>query len=507
VLGLLAVLLAVTIGVIWTGDPPPMYDASSHVATATIARELRAGDPFFTEHWSLAPTPVPYWFTTLALEPLLGFLAPTVALRVLLTLYALALPLAFLALARTVPDGDERLALLAALAIFNWAYWLGETNFLFGQPIAIFAIAALRRARRVASGWFLAFAVLAIVAYSCHVFVLSALLGAVGLGAILTLAGRRFPALADRPPLGPGLAAVAWTGLLFAVAVRFVFFGEAAGSNVGRLVFDLSPHRLGNVFADPLASPARTSPLVAAALLLALGVLWLLPRAGHLRRRGLATLRDAVHLPTAIVGAAFALLVWLGPVALEEPGGIREEDISPRFTMISFLFLAASVRLPRRPLVTVGLGAAVVAFGALSLSDARTLHREQTEIFATLRSEIFAKIPPESRVLPVLESRERDPRRTTYFRLYAANWLVAERRCWVASVFAQRGQQPLRHRAIGDHRSIYVPEIRANEWELADWVLVQSAREAPRIAGLAERAELVAAAEGFFLYRVREVGG
>ena len=487
-IGILAVILVATLAIVWTGDPPPMYDASSHVATSAIAREIRAGDPFFSRHWEIDPAPVPYWFTTLALDPLLGFLSPESALRVLISLYALALPAAFLALVRTIPGGDPRLALLASLAVFNWVYWLGETNFLFGQPIVIFAVALYRRIDRLVSPAFAGFALAAIAVYSCHIFALSALLGAIGLLGILGLVGRRVPALASARTGPAQIAAIVGTGALFAAAIWFIFFRIEGGTHAGRLLFDLSPHRLGNVFEDPLSSPTRTSPLPALLLFAALAALWGAPRWRELVRRPGEALRSGFDLPLMIVGLAFTALVWLGPVALEEPGRHLEEDISPRFALAAFVFLAASVRLPRQRGTGALFAIAIVVFGGGLLRDAWDLHRSQTAAFAG-----------------ILDSRDADPRRTTYFRLYAANWLVARKRCYVASMFARPGQQALRHRELpgGEHRPVWRADVSADEWASFDWILVQTAREEPRIEGLAEHGTLEAAAGGFRLYQLR----
>ncbi len=173
---LLGIVLVATIAILWSAFRLPMYDASSHVATAVVAERLRHADAFTSAHYAIDPVPIPYWYTTLGL---LAFFEAGAdgALKILCTIHAILVPLAFYLLARTAAPSAVRFVPLVALTIFGTDYWSGETNFYFGQPWALLALAAALRARRIFSIAFAGFVACASIVYFAHVFVLSALLG------------------------------------------------------------------------------------------------------------------------------------------------------------------------------------------------------------------------------------------------------------------------------------------------------------------------------------------
>ncbi len=495
-------ILLATIAILGSAFRPPMCDASSHLATAVIAERIAAGDPFTSAHYVLDPIPVPYWLTVLELNAL-GFLDPHLAFKVLLAIHAILVPLSFWALARRFAPSAARFTPLVALTVFGSSFWSGETNFLFGQPFAVLAILAYLYARRVASLAFAAFLALAVVVYLGHVFVSSALLGTLLALAVASFALRRLGRPDDAPPFGPAQAALlAWTVALFGLAAYFVFAHHGTSANRGTLLFDLNPQRIGNVFEEPLGSPTILSPGPAFALALGIAAIWIssLPRdrTMSVAARLLAGIRPAFFF----AGLAFAALLYLGPVGLLEAGGRMEEDISPRFAWIAFTLFLLSLRMElgvrRRQLLLVMF----LAFGALKLADARSIHRRVGAAYETFTREVLAKIPEGSRVLAVNDRRDAGARRWTYFFLYAGNYAVVDRRAYVPTIFARAGQQALRHTVRGEHRGIFDRTITGDEWDYYDFVLVQTESESPKIEGLAERTSETAAAAGFRLYRI-----
>ena len=470
---LLAGILVAILAIVWTTNPLPMSDAPSHIATGFLTAELLDGDPFFEQHFELDLAPMPYWLTTLGLLLTRDLLGPYDGFRLLVTLYALALPLGFLLLVRRTPEGSTILVPVVALAVFNWAYWLGESNFLFGQALIAPAVALFRDLSRVRSGGFLAFAILGIVAYLAHVFVICAILGAIGLLMILgMLRTHRFP---DLRPSPARWAALGWMLALFAVACWYIFVRPDSSSLEGTLAYELHPLRLGNVLEEPLTSPSLPSPWAAGGLIALVAATFLATRRAGIRERGARALGDGFDAPWLVIGVAFALLSYLGPQRIDLPDGSSNEYIAPRFTMSAFLFLLAAVRFPASGGPRWVLTAGIAAFAILRLTDAATLHREHESKLAEFRREVLPRIDEESRVLPVNLGKDRDPRRTTYFTLYSGNFAVLERRAYVATIYAAPGQQPLRHRhRDGAHRNVFDREITPDELAFYDYVLAQS---------------------------------
>ena len=474
-----------------------MYDASSHLATGVIAERILAGDEFTRAHYFFLAQPVTYWLTTLGLVATQA-LGPYASFNLLLSIYAIAMPLSFFLLAREFAPWALRYTPLVALTVFNWTYWRGETNFLFGQPLLPLATWLFLRSRRVFSLSFAGFVLAAMLVYLAHIFVLSALAGVTGLlTAIAYWQARRDPS--RRPPRAQ-IAALAVLALLLALAVYYTFAQHGTSANRGRLLFDFNPMRWGNLFEEPLTSPTIPSPVPAFLLALSIGALWIssFPRQGSLLER----VRARIDIPFLLVGVAFALLYLYGPVGIVEERGRREEDVSPRYVFAAFVFLLLATKLEigrrRRQLFLL----LVLLMAAFKLSDARAIHRRVGRIYQEIEANVISKIPEGSRVLPLNDYRPPNSRKLVYYFLYAGNYVVVDRHGYSPTVFARAGQQALRHVFGGEHRSIYNRTITTDEWNFYDYVLVQTDREHPPIEGLAEHTKEVADGGGFRLYRI-----
>jgi hypothetical protein len=195
---LLLVILAAAAAILWSAFRLPMYDAASHAATAVVVERFLAGDPFTTAH-AIEWVPVPYWFTTLALLGL-SAVGPDAAMKLLFTIHLALVPAAFFTLARTAAPRAVLFTPLVALTAFGAGYWSGETNYVLAQPWALFAVAAYLRARRMRSRAFAAFALCALLVYLAHIFVVSALLGALLSLAAVSLFSARVRRIPDAPP-------------------------------------------------------------------------------------------------------------------------------------------------------------------------------------------------------------------------------------------------------------------------------------------------------------------
>ena len=201
-------LLALHVVPIWLAPHYPSQDGPSHLYQAWVLHawsEL----PLLQEHFTRNFAPFPNWLGYALLQPLLALFAPATAEKLLLTLYALTLPLAVLYFA-----GRARwlLGLLGFAFVFNFSLQLGLHNFCLSLPL-LFAVLGLWRRRRdtMDIGSTLLLALLLVLLYFAHIVgLLLALLTLLGIG-LLTM---RPAVLRSRclllAALVPALALLAW---------------------------------------------------------------------------------------------------------------------------------------------------------------------------------------------------------------------------------------------------------------------------------------------------------
>jgi hypothetical protein len=473
-----------------------MNDASSHLATAVIAERLMAEDTFFVAHYRFEATPLPYWSITVLLAALLQVVDPMAALDVVIALYCLALPLTWLWVLRLTAPDNQLFGLAGAVLMFNWAFWLGELNFLIGQPLLLAGFALFVGLKRWRSMRFLLFCGCAVAIYFSHLFALVGLVTAVGCWLLRDLVIRIRKHAAERLVPAHHAAGVI-CGLLLAGAAHLVLFGHGTAANRGRIVFDFRPYRLAQLAELPLQTAAWGGRAVAALFLVGLAAAVLGPLVWGWRRGEQA--RAGTVYPGLLWPALGLLgLAYLGPAGVEEEFGF--EDIGQRFTLVGLLLALGSVRLQGGRLQRVAI-AAVLAAGALIKTMDLLIVGRRHDAAARQVSALLLQLPRHSRVLPLFDMEAPDRLDLLLHRF--GNYAVVERHAYGPHVFARTGQQPLRHRVWGDYRPVARLEVSPAEWQFYDHLLVQSDRAVPRVASLAERAELVGRAGDFRLYRVR----
>lgn len=508
----------------------PMNDAPSHIATGAIARKLLLGDGFFAAHYTFQALPLPYWACTILMQGLQLVLDPLRSFAVVLALYAVLLPLGLRAVLRAAAPGDTEyaraLVLPGALAALNWAYWLGEVNFLLGQPVALFALARLLRASSVRSREFAGFLALVPIVYLCHIYALVALLiaaaGVVAPGVLQALWPRR----AERSAVGRVVAALPrptraqWLGAFytlahFAVAAYFVLFQHHTDANRGRMTLDLSLRKLAHVAVDPfdtLSGPAHwLTPLFLLALAVAAGLSlrarW---REQPAKSSWMERVLGLFHLPLLVPALGLLAVACLGPAAiLNEDGTLKEGEIAARFSLLGMLLALGALRWRLvGPARAVFLGA-IVLFGGLKTAECWRIHRAFQREAQAFADEILAKVPVHSRLLPLFAVAH--PSRADFVRHRMGSYVVPLRDGYSPHVFATLGQHPLRHRRgpggqTGDWREVDELRLREDEWAFYGYVLVQTEQlEAAMdrvVPGLLSHAVPVAAAPRFRLYRL-----
>ena len=454
-----------------------MNDASSHIATAYIARALAGGDAFMAEHYAMAASPVPYWTVTLLLSAFGAVLGYTLAWQLLMALYVVALTDGYWRLIRSeAPDSLPFVAIAAAVA-FNWAYYLGELAFIFGQPMVLYGFLLFRRLERPDRKLAL-FALLATVTYFTHVFALVALIAVCG----MQIFGGRLTS--GQWAAGGALAA------LFGLAAWTVFVGHGTDANSGTLVFDLRPYRIPDIIVRPFESPGdalwQTSRIGA----LALGGLLVAPYV----RQGLRGLWSQVNKPFALGALGLFALATVGPAGIEDEMGF--EDIGVRFTLMALLFGLPAIKLDRR--VAIPCLLVVLGLSTAKLWDTWRVH-SAFQPGAARVSALLAEAPTEQRFLLLQSMAEPTDFENLYHRY--GNWAVVERHGYSSHVFARTGQQPLEHTRRDEYRPVS-PVVTSAEWAEYDYVLVQSREADPAVAGLKDHTEHVRSVDQFHLYRV-----
>lgn len=510
----------------------PMNDAPSHIATGVIFGKLLAGkllagkllaaDPFFAAHYQLDPVLVPYWATALWLIGMTNVFSPLFAFQLLILLYVVLLPLSCRFLLRAFVSQpassqpallDHPLAPLCVLAVFHWGYWMGESNYLIGQPVALFALGALWRAERLRSGWTVLCAVLAALSYLCHIYALTLLLIAATAWALVALLAHRLPALSPHKLRPSHVVLLGWIYVLFGIAAYFVLFQHGSDANRGTLGFDLSLRRLAHMLIDPFDAP-QPAPRYTL-LLMYLGLLSAFVWAHHrtLARWLARPLKRSVRLlslcrPALLVpGLTLLAAAYLGPVSILAPDGSQKEgEIAIRFVLGGFLLLILSLRWPSQARFTRFKGPrgllwiTLSLFALVQLQFASWTHARVAGIMSVLNNQLFPHMPPHQRVLPLLNLR--DGQWSDYLVHRAVNYVVLHD-SYSPHVFAVKGQHALRHIPWGDQREVRNFHISPQEWSFYDYVLYQG--DTPELPpSLVPHLTYVAASPPFVLYRIRK---
>jgi len=522
------VVVAAALWMIFGNTFLPMNDAPSHIANAVIAHKLRAGDSFFAAHYHFELIPVPYWATALLLVAGLPIVSPLLLWKLLISLYAVLLPLSCLVLARaasapelhaekSLPDAAPLLPLLT-LTVFHWGYWMGESNYLLGQPVALLALALLLRSERLRSGSFFGFVLLAALSYVCHIYALTMLLIGATAWALVALLAHRLPELSFRKLRAPHVIGLLWIYALFAVAAYFVLFHHGTGANRGSLGFDLSPRRLVHMLIDPFDSPAPPPRWVLGLLYLAVIALFgwahratlqtlFQQRQTEKESDPLSRLHQLVMLlnPALLVpGLTLLFAAYLGPVAIFAPDGTQKEgEIAIRFVLGGFLLLAMSLRWPKLTQLRSPRGTLLLVmtlFSVVQLVSIHQLHRSIDAKLTRIDRTLLAQIPTHSRLLPLLDLPTAEW--TDYLIHRVGNYAVL-RDSYSPHIFAVRGQHPLRHLPWGDQREVANLKVTDDEWRFYDYVLLQHG-DRPLPPALAAHLDPIAREDDFLLLRVRK---
>ncbi len=342
--GLLIALTIPYVVALWWADYPVMQDLYGHVESAAQWQRLMAGEALASHLYRLQSLPWPN-----SLGPILaGSLSPWIgafpAVKLVLSLYLLAWPLAALWLAREL----GRSPILAVLALptlidVNWAS--GFYNYLIAKPIAILALGlAYRWARRGRWQDGLGLSLSLALLFLGHALLW--LYGMMGAGLIILALGRGRDRFARLWPLA----------LAAPVALNYVIATLGAEAMAGAWTWNSPDSAVRKLWLN-LGQLSRLSQeeLVWAGAFVLLLVYWRLPT---------ATPRDetsrAPSLALKVLAASFGLLFVFGPLHLPD---VFSLCVRQGVFVVVFLALLPrprllSQRMVSMVLVVAGLGAA-----------------------------------------------------------------------------------------------------------------------------------------------------
>ena len=190
-LGLALVLLIP----IWAVDYLPTVDGPSHVYNAWILRQYANTEeyPLFHQHYEIDWRPIPNWFGHAALALLMFPFAPRTAEKVLLTLLVLLYVAAARFFAGSVDPERRWAGLLALPLLYNQLLLLGFYNFTFSLPFCLLAVGTWWRSRD-SPGWRLAVKLnlLLLLCWFSHIVSFCLALASIGALWLITLRGREW---------------------------------------------------------------------------------------------------------------------------------------------------------------------------------------------------------------------------------------------------------------------------------------------------------------------------
>ncbi|MFY9819843.1 MAG: hypothetical protein WAM82_00570 [Thermoanaerobaculia bacterium] len=358
---LFGVLLVLHVALIWAFRFIPTQDGPGHQALAFILRQYgRADAGLLRQYYALNREALPNGFIFFLMNRVLSFLTVPLAEKVLLTVYAVLLPVSVRYALRAVDRRAGFLAVLSFPFIYNYTFHMGFFNFCFSLPAFFFTVGYwLRHDGRMSALRTAILALLILWVYFCHPVTL-----VMTVAALLTLAGWRLLLDLRAAPGTLWVGARRWLlapllALLPAVILMAAFLGRRMGSKIDFLPLWVKIKHLVGLYS--LASLSHWTPPLAVALALLFYVVALL----CLRQRGRCPpeARDGLLLvvlvfliayflaPSEISGGGFvnhrlvlfpflALILWLG--AFDHPESRRRWiQIAAAGLAVLFLFVYA----------------------------------------------------------------------------------------------------------------------------------------------------------------------
>ncbi len=485
--------LVVLLVPVWAFPYFPSQDGPTHVENARILLDYaRPDQQALRVFYERSLDPVPNWLSHLSLSALLTVFAPRSADKIFLSLYVLALPLAFSYAVRSFPPVGSSRMLFVLPFVYNNFLYLGFYNLVFSAvPYLLVMGYWLRQESRFRLREGSVLALLLVGLYFCH-----------AIGLVLALAGLAVlvaTAVLRRRSEGPGSAAFLPYATAAAALPSLALLGHFLRSR-GEVAYEPGPS-----FGERLGALVRLSELVSfdpreAWIAAALSLVWF--GAAALLLAGKARRRDW-HRGDALLGlvAAAGVVYFTARVTVLRSPGSSAGGGTTHDRVSLFVFLALSLWLAAQPLgrraerALAGCAlAATLGFLALRLPRHAELNDYLTEYVSA-----GAMLPRDSVLLPLGYAPEglRADGSPLSLRvlpfLHAASWIAADRGVVdLLNYEADLGYFPVRFRPEANPYRILragletrPPCVALNRYDRLgprplDYILVWSARDADR---------------------------
>ena len=150
------------------------HDGPAHVYSASVIARLLGGDSLNADFYEFNPFPVPNLFGHILLCFLNLFLDGNVSERIVICLYVAALPLSFRYFLLTLNPNGQWASYLCFPFIYSLMFYLGFYNFLLGMPVLFLSLVFfIRNENSLTPKNLAALAMLGLLMYLCHLFILT----------------------------------------------------------------------------------------------------------------------------------------------------------------------------------------------------------------------------------------------------------------------------------------------------------------------------------------------
>jgi hypothetical protein len=407
---------------IWSVKYLPMVDLPQHAVQ--VAAWLHLGDPAmgFADRYELHPF-VPYllpYALAVALAKVLGLMP---ALKVLVSLAALGLPLATARLVRR-RGGDPWWTLWCFPLAFGLPFYFGFLPFMLAVPLGILLVdEGEAYASAPTAGRGLAVAALGLTVFFCHLLVLLPALGAVAPTVLLRARGTGRGILRLAPLAPAALAAVGWVSV-----------AAASDSRVQEWIWHFSWLRLTllpQAWFDvatwtTLEKPDIDHGAVAMTAAFTAAMALSRPRPSS----------DLAHwVPLGVVGAAYLL----GPSV-----GFHSFFVAERMSCLLIPLALAAQR--ENPVIDRRAPRAIAVVGAVAWMAVLTVRFSGFDREMAVVERVWRHMEPNHRIATLVYQPESKSVRTTAAFLHAAAWAHVEKGGTLDSSFAHFSNMPIQYR-------------------------------------------------------------
>jgi hypothetical protein len=125
----------------------PTQDGPSHLDNAQILSQYTNTAYNYQKIYDLRLSPFPNWLSHASLAALIRVFPPLFAEKILLSLYVILFPLAFMYFLGAVNPSKKPLVLVSFAFIYNYLFMMGFDNFVFSIPFAFLALGYFWRRR------------------------------------------------------------------------------------------------------------------------------------------------------------------------------------------------------------------------------------------------------------------------------------------------------------------------------------------------------------------------